>query len=186
MVQNNMYKDIIKPTLVLIVIVAVMSALLAITYNVAGIGELGKGIPPDELDAMMPTVLPSATKLKNTNMTFDSPDILGVYEDETNAGSAIHLETNGYGGPMKMLVGVDKDGKVAGIKIIESAETPNLGTKAHETGYLAQYIGKSGILAITKDGGDIDMVAGASTSSRAVATGVTRALEIYESVKGDL
>ena len=39
-----MYKTIVKPTLVLTVIAVAISALLALTYNLTGVGEASAGI----------------------------------------------------------------------------------------------------------------------------------------------
>lgn len=182
-----MYKEIVKPTLVLIVIVAVMSGLLAFTYQAAGIKELGKGVSQTELDAAIPQILPKATKLVSTNITSEDINFMGVYKDEGGNGVAMHVQSKGYGkDPLKMLVGINPDGTVAGVKIISTSESPGIGTKVEPADYLSKYIGKSGEQKVRKDGGDIDEIAGATISSRAVAKGVTTALTVYKEIKGGL
>ncbi|NLL45428.1 MAG: FMN-binding protein, partial [Clostridiales bacterium] len=42
--------------------------------------------------------------------------------------------------------------------------------------FRSQYIGKSGTLAVTKDGGSIDSLTGATVTARAVTDGVNAAL----------
>lgn len=181
-----MFKEIIKPTLVLIVISAVIAGLLAATYNLAGIGDLGNGLEADKLEEYAPMALPSASKLVHSKVTFEDPSLLGVYKDEGGSGVTIHITTKGYGGELKMLVGIDNDGVVAGIAITESMETNGLGSKATDPTYLANFVGKSGSFSVEKSGGDIDAVAGATVSSKAIGTGVNSALKIYETVKGEL
>lgn len=182
-----MYKDIIKPTLVLVIIVAVMSALLAVTYNVAGIAELGTGLSADVLEELRPNVLPSATKLVSVKAKSEDPNFLGVYKDEGGSGHAIFLQVKAYGPePMKIVVGIDSSDKVAGVSIVESSETPGLGTKVEDPAYLSQYAGKSAPIAIEPDGGEISAIAGATKSSRGLTTGVDTALKMYESIKGGL
>ena len=79
-----------------------------------------------------------------------------------------------------MMVGV-KDGAVSGLSIISHAETPSLGAviaESNENGiaFRDQFTGKTGELAVDKDGGDIDAVTSATISSRAVVAGVNAAL----------
>lgn len=181
-----MYKEVIKPTLVLIIISVIVSGMLALTYNATGVGELGKGISQAELDTYIKEVLPQGSKLLATEIKVEDPAILGIYKDESQKGIAIHLTTKGYGGQLKLLVGLDMDGKFTGAKVLESAETPGLGTKIENPEFIAKYVGTSKSVALTKDGGTVDGIAGATISSRAFTTGANKAFEIFEKVKGDL
>lgn len=78
-----------------------------------------------------------------------------------------------------MMVGVDNDGKVTGISIISHTETAGLGaTAAADTdagrAFRDQFIGMSGTVSVTKDGGEVDALTGATITSRAVCTGRLR------------
>lgn len=184
-----MYKEIIKPTLVLIIIVAVMSGLLAFTYQAAGIKDLGKGISQAELNIVMPEILPSATKLvlSKTAISTEDKDFLGVYKDEGGKGFAMHVQAKGYGkDTLKLVVGINPDGTVAGVKVLASSESPGIGTKIETPDYLSKYVGKSGELKVRKDGGEIDEITSATVSSRALAKGVSTALRVYEEIKGGI
>ena len=96
-------------------------------------------------------------------------------------GYAIEVNPSGFNGPITMMVGVSKDGSVLGISIVTQTETAGLGavsaakTGAGET-FRGQYAGKSGSLAVKKDGGSIDAITGATITSRAVTAGVNAAL----------
>ncbi len=70
--------------------------------------------------------------------------------------------------------------------MLETSETPGLGTKIENPDFIAKYIGKSKTVALTKDGGEIDGITGATISSRAFTAGVNKAFEIFEQIKGDL
>lgn len=80
-----------------------------------------------------------------------------------------------------MMVGVGSDGSVLGISIIKQAETAGLGavcadkTSAGEE-FRGQFAGNSGSVSVTKDGGSIDAITGATITSRAVCSGVNAAL----------
>ena len=106
--------------------------------------------------------------------------IKGVYESET--GWAVHLSTNGFGGAVEMMVGIDKTGNVLGISIIAHSETPSLGAVAADKGaagtaFRSQFAGLSGTLAVSKDGGTVDAISGATITSRAIVDGVNAALK---------
>lgn len=181
-----MYKEIIKPTLVLIIIVAIVSGVLAFTYNAAGIGELGKGLSSDELEEIIKDVLPSGTKLVYQEFALEDANVLGIYNDEGGAGCAIHVLTKGYGGDLTVIVGLDKDGAITGAKVLESKETQGLGSKIADPAFIERFIGKKNEVKLTKEGGDVEGITGATISSNAFVTAVNKAFEVFDKVKGDL
>lgn len=184
-----MYKSIIKPPLVLALISAVIALLLSLTYNLAGIGELGKTIPQEQLKEIMPLVMPSATELVYKKVSLEDTKLLGVYSDNGGSGTVIHMLGDGYAGKgtMKLMVGFDKDGNVTGVHVLENGETPQVGTKALTPEFLSQFIGKSGELTAAKDSsGDIDAVAGATVTSKSITKSVSTAYTLYEAVKGEV
>ena len=96
-------------------------------------------------------------------------------------GCAVQVTPAGFNGAVTMMVGVDNDGKVTGISIISHTETAGLGaTAAADTdagrAFRDQFIGMSGTVSVTKDGGEVDALTGATITSRAVCTGVSAAL----------
>ena len=103
-----------------------------------------------------------------------------VYASDT--GYAVQVTPGGFDNTITMMVGVDKAGNVLGIDIISHTETAGLGavadagTPAGEA-FRGQFVGKSGSVSVTKDGGEIDAITGATITSRAVCVGVNAALE---------
>ena len=84
-----------------------------------------------------------------------------------------------------MMVGVDKEGNVLGIDIISHSETAGLGAVADAAtpagvSFREQFAGKAGSVSVTKDGGEIEAITGATITSRAVCDGVNAALEVVE------
>ena len=75
-----------------------------------------------------------------------------------------------------MVVGVDLNGAVTGISIVKMTETSGLGANASNTSFREQYVGKTGTLAVDKDGGEIVALTGATVTSRAVTNGVNAVL----------
>ena len=76
------------------------------------------------------------------------------------------------------MVGILPDGSIAGIQILScSNETPGLGANATNEEFYGQYAGKpgDGSLKVSKDGGEIQAMTGATITSRAVTNGVDAA-----------
>ena len=103
-----------------------------------------------------------------------------VYQGEN--GYAVEVTPGGFDNTITMMVGIDNQGNVLGIDIISHTETAGLGavadaaTSAGEA-FRSQFAGKSGSVSVSKDGGEIDALTGATITSRAICAGVNAALE---------
>ena len=102
-----------------------------------------------------------------------------VYRGEN--GYAVEVLPSGFDNTITMMVGVDTEGNVLGISVVKHTETAGLGavaaaaTSAGEA-FRAQFVGQTGSVSVTKDGGQIDAITGATITSRAVCAGVNAAL----------
>ena len=94
-----------------------------------------------------------------------------------DAGWVVEVTPSGFGGAIDMMVGVGSDGVVTGVSIISMSETSGLGSNASRDDFKGQFTGASGSVAVTKDGGTVDALTGATITSRAVCDGVNAALE---------
>ncbi len=90
-------------------------------------------------------------------------------------------ESKGFGGPIKMLVAVTKEGKVIDFTIVSHNETPGLGDNAQKDSFRGQFKNKGAEdLEVTKDPSNkknIQAMTGATISSRAVTKGVKEAVD---------
>ncbi len=100
-------------------------------------------------------------------------------------GAAVESTTNGFGGPLKVLVGFNPSGDILGYTILETSETPGLGIKAQDW---FQKDGKGNIigknpskkaLQVSKDGGDVDAITASTITSRAFLKAVNEAYTAY-------
>ncbi|MFK8031185.1 MAG: electron transport complex subunit RsxG [Gammaproteobacteria bacterium] len=99
---------------------------------------------------------------------------------------------NGYSGPIRLLVGIYADGRLAGVRVASHRETPGLGDKieARNTDWILQFNGRSlrdpseAEWLVKKDGGNFDQITGATVSPRAVVKAVKNAL-IYFNMHRD-
>ena len=118
----------------------------------------------------------------------NQPVVSGVYKatlDGADAGYCVEVNPKGFGGALKMIVGINADGTVAGIKVTEASETPGLGAKSQsDKNWIAQFAGQpaDGSLAVSKDGGTINAITGATITSRAVTLGVNTAANCVASL----
>ena len=89
-------------------------------------------------------------------------------------------DKEGYGGDIKITVGVTKDGTVSGVSILSISETAGLGMRATEAKFQEQYVGKTtDKFYVSKDGGEgepIDAISGATITSRAFTGAVNTAI----------
>ena len=92
-------------------------------------------------------------------------------------GYCVEVQSQGFGGPVTMTVGVDLNGAVTGVAIDSHSETDRVGTTAMTPEALARYVGRSGTLRTSGDN-SVDTVSGATATSKAITAGVNRALQI--------
>lgn len=101
---------------------------------------------------------------------------------------------DGYSGAIRLLVGVNRDGTVAGVRALSHKETPGLGDKIDlaKSDWILTFNGHSlGNPAaddwrVKKDGGVFDQFTGATITPRAVVAQVRRVLEEVEAHRAQL
>lgn len=105
-------------------------------------------------------------------------------EDDTPVGYAVQFATAaGYGGEIRMMLGIDTAGVTTGLVILSGhKETPGLGAKITEADFLAAFRNKplkSTDWRIAKEGGVIDEITAATVSSRAVTDAIKAAAAAF-------
>lgn len=101
----------------------------------------------------------------------------GYGEDGHLLGYCVEVQSQGFGGPVTMTVGVDLNGAVTGVAINSHSETDRVGTEAFTPAALSRYVGRSGTIR-TSGSNSVDAVSGATATSKAITAGVNRALNI--------
>ncbi len=114
----------------------------------------------------------------------DSLEVYPAKNDDSLSGVAIRsFSKNGYGGIVWVMVGLQEDGNIHDVAVIEHKETPGLGTKMAEPLFKNQFQGidpAEVTLKVNKDGGDIDAITAATISSKAFCEAVQLAYESYQ------
>ena len=101
----------------------------------------------------------------------------GYGEEGHLLGYCVEVQSQGFGGPVTMTVGVDLNGTVTGVAIESHSETNRVGTAAMTPAALARYVGRSGTIR-SSGNNSVDTVTGATATSKAITAGVNRALNI--------
>ncbi|MCX8129809.1 MAG: RnfABCDGE type electron transport complex subunit G [Clostridia bacterium] len=182
-------RDIVKQAVALFIICIVVSATLAFTYSVTR--EKIEDRARMDAEAARKEVLASAETFEkleaptqhNSALSQVKEAYKGMKANETK-GYVFLVETKGYGGIMKITVGVGTKGEITGMKIGQNNETPGLGTKAAEAPFRTQLIGirPSVPLKVIKVGKtkpeEVEAISGATITSRAVVEAVQAAIDM--------
>ena len=178
MKTENMAMYVLRLAGTLFLIAAVVAAALA------GVNSITKPVI-DELNAAatqeaIAAVLPGGFD----TMVEDYADATGIVSKVYQGANGYALEVlpSGFDNTITMMVGIDNEGKVLGISIVNHTETAGLGAVADADtpkgiAFREQFEGASGSVSVTKDGGTMDAITGATITSRAICVGVNAALD---------
>lgn len=109
-------------------------------------------------------------------------------------GVAYEIFGVGYAGQMKLMLGVDGEGKVLGVRVLAHKETPGLGDKMEvKKGdwilrFDGLFLGNPPIekWKVKKDGGQFDQFAGATITPRGVVKAISSGLEFFGAHKAEM
>jgi len=179
------WDSIIKPTLVLFIVCAVVTGALAYVNGMTKDIILAR--TEEEQEQYRIQVMNGAdrfVKLEEEGLLSDK--VAGVYEaysQDNLIGYVVDVTTKGYGGTINLTVGVNTDGHVTGVIVGDNSETPGLGSKAKEPDFINQFgeVTVNDTLSVVKQGkksaNEIQAISGATITSRAVTDGVQAALD---------
>lgn len=143
-------------------------------------------------------------QLLSHQLTLRAAPELG-YPDGTTAWQAINNGTvitvllpmiapDGYSGDIELLVGVNADTSLAGVRILGHKETPGLGDKIElsKSDWILAFAGEQMAIngdpdwAVKKDGGRFDQFTGATITPRAIVSATARAIEFVRAHQAQL
>ena len=99
-------------------------------------------------------------------------------------------DKEGYGGEIKLTIGITNDGIVNGISFLTLAETAGVGMKVGEPDFKNQFVNKEAqIFDYTNNSAGltnhIDAIGGATVTTKAVVNGVNAGVLAYEFISGE-
>jgi len=109
-------------------------------------------------------------------------------------GVAFETSSSGYSGAIKVMLGVDLEGKILGARVLSHKETPGLGDKIEvkKGDWILRFTGLSignpplDKWKVKKDGGQFDQFAGATITPRAVVKAIREGLQFFEANKAKI
>lgn len=174
--KSSAKNDFVMPIVVLTVICLIITALLALTNNVTA-PVITKGAA-DRAEAARIEVIPEAEGFELMEIEGLPASITEVYKTSNDCGYIFMISVQGYGGIMKLICAIDNDGKIIATKTLAHSETKGMGSKTAEDPFKSQFIGKDAKLE------GVDMVSGATISSKAYLGAIADAFAAFDLVKG--
>jgi electron transport complex protein RnfG len=115
-------------------------------------------------------------------------------KDKKVTGVAYEIFGSGYAGEIKLMLGVDANGKVLGVRVLAHKETPGLGDKIEvkKTKWILDFDGLSlgnpplEKWKVKKDGGQFDQFAGATITPRGVVKAIREGLQFFDAHKAEM
>ena len=109
-------------------------------------------------------------------------------------GLAYEIFGTGYAGKMKLMLGIDAQGKILGVRVLAHKETPGLGDKIEikKGNWILRFDGLSldnplpDKWKVKKDGGQFDQFAGATITPRGVVRAIREGLEFFAANKAQM
>ena len=149
-----------------------------------------------QLQEVLPPALanmPIAQVLEST-FTLPNPEALGLQSesqgwwvgDQNNSTVIFPVVTRqGYNGEIRLLIGIDQQQRISGVRVTQHQETPGLGDgiERRRSDWITRFnsLGLESLppggWAVNKDGGHFDAFSGATITPRAVVNAVHRALQ---------
>jgi len=176
---------IVKLALILFLVSAIVAGVLGATYVIT---------EPNITAYKLQKTLDAYAAVTDAKLNMDAKTALAkddpaaafsggriVYVTPSDDGSiyVVEAQVSGSQGTITLAVGVDKANAVCtGISIISSSETSGLGSKASTPEFGDQFPGKdAGTVLITKEGGEVNAITGATITSKAVTHTAQAAIE---------
>ena len=180
--KKSTFLFVMRLTLTLLAITAAIAAALA------GVNKLTAPVIAQANDAKIQAAIEQVLPGGGQSMEFTDKTGLVTGLWASDAGYAVQVAPTGFDGEITMMVGIDLEGKVLGISIVSHTETAGLGAvaaseNAKGQAFRHQFIGMAGSVAVTKDGGDVDAITGATVTSRAICAGINAALDCVKEVQ---
>lgn len=195
--KNNRY--ILISGLILGLFAVIGTALVGITHEataekiaaneeLALLRKLNQILPHDRYDNDLLNTTIKLAPDQRLGQSRESIAYIARQQDNISAMIFSVIAPKGYSGEIKMLVGVNIDGTLAGVRIVSHRETPGLGDsmETEKSDWVFGFDGKSlnqpieRLWKVKRDGGVFDQFTGATITPRAVVQAVHLCLVYFD------
>ena len=171
-----MKKKFITPILVLTVICLAVSGALALMNRVTG--PIIEAAAADRAEEAMRAIIPDATGFEQIDTDGLPATVEEAYVTENSVGYIFIAVVNGYGGEIRVICGMDMEGRLISASTLQHSETKGIGTILEDASFLGRFEGKDSRL----DG--VSTVTGATISTSAFINAVKDVFAAFETVRG--
>ena len=183
--QNSSVKpksDLVRLSVTLFLIAGIMALVVSLVNGITA--PVIAQRDAEKLNSVLKEVVPEADTFyeyayyQDSVLSADGKQIGidGVWLAKTGTNTVaccVKVSPKGYGGEIETIVAVGADGKIIETQILSLSETSGIGTKIQDQSFLSQVNGKSGSVMA-----DVDVISGATKSSKAYLRGVDAALVV--------
>lgn len=185
--KNKSFKEIALPAIMLFVIAAVCTALLAGTNLLTKDKIAQLSVEAENKAKAAVLTADSFSDEKSTSVDGNERVYYEAYgETGSIIGYVFSTTVKSYGGDLSCMVGISADGKVTGVEITSINDTPGLGMKATAEDFLNQFKDKQSGITVNKNSAsdtEIQAITGATITSQAVTDAVNEAFKVFSQVK---
>ena len=186
-----MLKEIVKPAVVLFLVCAIITGALAFVNGITKpiIDEGQEAALRESLSVVLPGAGQFSEAMDRDSLTdqgYQPGERIKNLYTSTNGGEivgcVVEVASKGYGGNIVMLVGIDKSLSITGVAILSHNETPGLVPSRRRN--MERYLGRipENLYRVVKTkparDGDIEALASATITSRAIANGISEAADL--------
>lgn len=164
----------LKLTVFLAIIAALATGLLAAVNSITA--PIIAANDASSQNAELALLYPDASTFESVEFTDADGFVQEAYKVDDSA-YVFKVDSRGYDSVLSFLVGYDNDGSNSKFKMLSNNDTPGFGQKLSEDSYQEAMTGKA-----TSDA--VEMVSGATTTSTAVADGITAAVKVFNELTG--
>ena len=174
-------KDFVIPIFVLALLCLLISGALAVGNRITH--PVIEQAASQRMETARREIIPNADGFELLDMEFFHRDssvpktVTAIYKTTNDSGYIFMTTTIGYGGEIKLVCGVDPDGKIIKTAVLSQSETQGFGTPVFDEPHAGQYWGKD-----RNNIEDIAAISGATISSKAFKKGIRDSLEAFDIV----
>ena len=165
-----MMQDFVKPILALSLICLFMAGALALVNGATQ--PIIVAAAAERAEAARRDIIPHADDFVLVEHADFAASIIEAYSTTNNVGHIFIVAVRGYGGEMRVIIGVDSNGGIIRSLVLSHAETVGLGTRVFDMAASMEAGGGSLL--------DIDTIAGSTITTDAYQLALQEALSAFE------
>ncbi|EEX48217.1 MULTISPECIES: FMN-binding protein [Jonquetella] len=140
--------------------------------------------------AAMRAVLPKADQFEEHAIPAGYPLVVALSMGKASGktiGCNVTVSSQGYGGPVVFMVGIDASGVIQGLKVLSHTETPGLGANASTQWFQDRFKNASGTVEIVKQAAEPSQGGSSkSTEAQAVSSATTTAAGTASAIANEI